>query len=466
MSGKTSQRLFRVRLERMIQQLRHDIVSGKLAPGDYLASESDLAGQFGMSNKSVRQGLDILVEEGLIRKIPRVGNQVTEASKQATTVTLGINSSLERDIALSKLLERFQRKYPSIQVQTITIPGNSRTFVKEYVDNGLLDVFLINRQYFQNMEEDGLLNTLEPLAGAPGTYRFLEESFTVDGLLYAQPIQFSPVVLCYNTDHFREAGLSEPDSSWSWEDCSDNARRLTERRGHYGFVFYEMSYNRWPVFLLQSGMRFERNADGQCDIAGTPLFDSIRLYERIIHDPDVFPKILSESNDDVMHLFMAGKVSMILTSYTSLNELKHSDVAYDISTLPYLYEPRTLTISIGACIRKSSEKKEAARVLVDFLSSEEGQRLIRGETLSIPALKSAAEMPVKDGLNRPPRFDLFRDILPTMRGHQDLNLTSTGFVVLWKMLKQYWSRVIDGETLLREIRENLGAHVRTVSERK
>lgn len=462
MSGKTSQRLFRERLERMIQQLRQDIVSGALAPGDFLSSESDLAGQFGMSNKSVRQGLDILVEEGLIRKIPRVGNQVTEPPKQeSATVTLGINSSMERDIAISKLLDRFHRKYPSIRVQTITIPGNSRNFVKEYVDNGLVDAFLINRQFFQNMEESGLLHTLEPLAVDPGAYRFLNDSFTVDGSLYAKPIQFSPVVLCYNTDHFREAGLSEPDSSWTWDDCLDNARKLAGRRGGYGLVFYEMSYNRWPAFLLQSGIKFERNREGRCDIAGTPLLDSIRTYERIIHDPDIFPKILSEGNDDIEQLFTTGKVSMILTSYTSLNELKHSGVAYDISTLPYLYEPRTLTISIGACIRRSSPKKEAARVLVDFLSSDEGQLMIRRETVSIPALKSAAEAVVEDGLNRPSRFDLFRDILPTMRSHQDLNLTSTGFVVLWRILKQYWSRVIDEEALCRQIRDTLGEHIRS-----
>lgn len=464
MSGKTSQRLFRVRLERMVQQLKHDIVSGRLAPGDFLPSESDLAGQFAMSNKSVRQGLDILVEEGLIRKIPRVGNQVTETSGQAAaTVTLGVNSSLERDIALTKLLERFHRNYPAIQVQTITIPGNSGHFIKEYVDGGVVDVFMINRQYFQHMEEGGLLHTLEPFEDSRGAYRFLEESYTVDGVLYARPIQFSPIVLCYNTDHFREAGLSEPDSSWTWDDCLRHARLLSERRGQFGLQFYEMSYNRWPVFLLQSGMRFELDRNGQCDIAGTRLFDSIRLYERIIHDSQVFPKILSESHGDIEQLFQTGKVSMILTSYMSLNELKHSNVAYDISTPPYLYEPKTLTVSIGACIRKSSAKKEAARVLVDFLSSEEGQLLIRHETLSIPALKSAAETVVRDELNRPSRYDLFRDILPSMRTHEDLNLTSAGFVVLWRMLKQYWSRVIDGEALCREIRDSLGPYIRSAA---
>ncbi|MDF2724072.1 MAG: regulatory protein GntR [Paenibacillus sp.] len=437
-----------------------------MAPGDFLPSESDLATQFGMSNKSVRQGLDILVGEGLIRKIPRVGNQVTEAPSEAEdTITLGINHSLERDIALSSLLARFRSLHPGIRVNTITIAGNSRNFIKEYSESGLLDVCMINHQFFQNLVESRLLPTLEPLDVIPGTYRFLEESFTVDGVLYGQPLFFSPLVLCYNKQHFREEGLSEPDSSWTWHDCLDNARKLTKRGDRYGFLFYELSQNRWPAFLLQSGMAFERNRDGVCDIAGTPMLASIRLFKQIVQDRGLFPKLLSESSDDIAQLFENGKVSMILTSYMSMNELKHSDLVYDISPLPYMHEPRTLTVAIGACIRKSSANKRGARLLIDFLGSEAGQMMIRRETLTLPSLKTAAEAPLEDGLNRPSRFDLFRDILPLMRFQRDLNLTTTGFGMLWSILKQYGSDLIDDETLCWLIREQLSEHVREKTER-
>ncbi|MEF3305787.1 extracellular solute-binding protein [Paenibacillus sp. GYB003] len=461
MSGKTSQRLFRARLERMTEQLKNDMMSGALAPGDFLPSESALAEQYGISNKSVRQGLDVLVGEGLIRKIPRVGNQVTETAKELqATVTLGINSSLERDMAMSELLASFSRKYPSVRVRTITIPGNSRQFVKEYAESPLLDAFIINHQYFQSMEESGLLSTLEPLTPAEGTYRVLEGGFTADGVLYGQPLLFSPLVLCYNKDHFLEAGLPEPDSSWTWNDCIGTARRLTRRRERYGFVFYVMSDNRWPAFLLQSGEAFARGPDGGCDIAGTGLLDGIRLCDAIIHDRDMFPSVLSESNDDIGRLFETGKVSMMLTSYMSLNELKHSDIRYDISTLPYGREPRTLTVAMAACIRKGSADKRAAKLLVDYLSSVEGQMLIRRQTIGIPAIKPAAEAEVGEGLNRPSRYDLFRDIWPTMRFHRDLNLTSEGLGKLWGLLKTYWSHLIDDETLCAQVRDQLSDHVR------
>ncbi|GAA3405831.1 extracellular solute-binding protein [Paenibacillus hodogayensis] len=462
MSGKTSQRLFRFRLERMIEQLRDDIASGRLLPGDYLPSETDLAGQFGMSNKSVRQGLDLLVEEELIRKIPRVGNQVTEsaATRAEATITLGIRGDLERDMALSGLLDDFRMQYPDIRVNTITVPRSLHAFMKEFMEAGLVDLFIADHAFFQEMAEYRLLHTLEPLSVAPGTYRFLQESFASEDVLYGQPLFFSPLVLCYNKAHFRESGLPEPDSGWTWDVCLDYARKLTRKGERHGFVFYELSSDRWPVFLLQSGSAFERDRSGVCDIAGTPLLDSVRLYRRIIQDPDSFLQVLSESDDDTGQLFEKGKVSMILAGYSSMNAWKYSDLDYAISPLPYMREPRTLTIAYGACIRKSSANKREARLLVEFLGSEAAQMRIRRETLSLPSLKPAAEGVVREDLNRPSQFDLFRDILPSLRLHRDLNLTTAGRGILWGWLKLYGSQLIDEETLCRLVRERMGEHVR------
>jgi multiple sugar transport system substrate-binding protein len=375
------------------------------------------------------------------------------------TVNLGVHGTVDRDMALPALLAAFHRRHPGIRVHTITLPPDPRRFIKEFSASGLVDAYLINRQYFQEIAESGMLGTLEPLAPAAGTYRFLEETFTQQDSLYARPILFSPIVLCYNRQHFREADIPEPDAGWRWRDAQFAARKLSERSGRYGLAFHERSANRWPVFLLQSGMRFELGPDGRCDISGTALLESIRIYSDVIHDTEAFPRLLSETSDDIGQLFASGKASMILASYMSLNELLRSDLDYDLSPVPYFREPKTLTIAMGMCISNHTPVKEAALRVADFLSSEEGQRIIRQRTLSIPALKRVAEAEAEDGLNRPPRYDLFRDILPYMKFHHDLNLTGTGFRHLWQLLKQYWSRLIDDETLCRRIAESVSGHI-------
>lgn len=60
MKNKHSRKTFRLRQEDMLQQLRDEIISGKLAAGDYLPSEKMLSERFGLSNKTVRSVLDVL----------------------------------------------------------------------------------------------------------------------------------------------------------------------------------------------------------------------------------------------------------------------------------------------------------------------------------------------------------------------------------------------------------------------
>ncbi len=68
---ESSIQLFRtVRVSRasqdIVQQIRESIFAGKLAPGDRLPSEKELAEQFGLSRITVRDALRVLESQGLI----------------------------------------------------------------------------------------------------------------------------------------------------------------------------------------------------------------------------------------------------------------------------------------------------------------------------------------------------------------------------------------------------------------
>jgi len=52
--------------QRLLDDLRHGIVAGRLGPGDRLAGEVALAGQYAISVTSVRRGLAVLEREGLL----------------------------------------------------------------------------------------------------------------------------------------------------------------------------------------------------------------------------------------------------------------------------------------------------------------------------------------------------------------------------------------------------------------
>lgn len=442
----TGRKSFQVRLQHMIDRLRNDIRHGAYSPGELLPSEMKLAKQFHLSNKSVRKGLDTLVGEGLIAKIDRVGSRVTYNTLQPqTSLSFGYSSSIERDFVLPSLLEDFHSLHPSIRVKEVPLRSTAdyMSTVKEYMENGLLDAFTLNTLDFQNIVDSRCTHMLEPMNPDAQMYRFAKEAFAHDRLLLAKPVIFSPIMLAYNRSHFQESNVPEPDGSWTWDDAVAHAAALTVPGKRHGLYFHLLSDNRWPALLLQSGTRFLK---------------SIRLSKELIDNRKIFPRYLSENSDDVNDLFAQGKVSMILTTYMSLNDFKDTNLNYDVSPLPYIYESRSLLNVIGAAVNRNSKQKEAAMLLVDYLGSPRAQALIREKSLSLPALKQAAEAPLEpsgapNSLNRPSRFFMFREIMSSYRLHRDLNLTTASFNALRSLLKQYWFDLIDEQTLCNQISE-------------
>jgi multiple sugar transport system substrate-binding protein len=402
-----------------------------------------------MSNNSVRKALDTLVDEGWIEKIPRVGNRVSTGGSPVS-LTLSCNVTAIRNLELERLIEDFQRRYfwisvkikPSVQL----LPG----FGTQGEIEGS-DLILLNNMQFRQLTEAGFHSKLEPVSPLPGLYPFLSAWFTHGETAYAQPIVFSPIVLIYNKRHFRDAGLPEPNGGWRWDDLVQSAVALSDGKGRYGFCFHLPSVNRWPLFLLQSEERFEREDGRLRDIRGTGLLESIRLCRRILHNRDAFPLYMSEDNSDINRMFVEGKISMVLGSYMSLNDWKDAELDYDVTPIPFIRHPVTLAFSIGAVINKSTPYKEAARQFVEYIASRQGQQFIGRHTLSIPALQElAGHIPDSAG-HVPGRFGLYREIVSSYRTHDDLGLSTAELYKMFTLLKPYWGNMENEEELCERI---------------
>ena len=200
--------------------------------------------------------------------------------------------------------------------------------------------------------------------------------------------------------------MPEPDSSWSWNDVQTAALALTQKHDRIGILFHLQSINRWPLFLLQNKVVFERDQHGKLifnnDNFRKAMQTSLGLFEGM--NPDTV--YMSENDSDAERFFLQQKTSMIVTSYYSLNHLRNAQFAYDIAPLPYSLEAKTQLLIIGLAVIKSSKQKEAAQTMLDFLvSNEEAQLHIRKTTLTIPSVKTAAEWMIRERtLARPSRF--------------------------------------------------------------
>ena len=453
-SLRPSRKTFRIRLNEMVSQLRGEILAGRRKPGEFLPPETDLARTFGLSRNSVRNGLDTLIREGLIEKVPKVGNRVLKPSGgQPSTIRFGYYPTMLNETILHELVEAFCREHPDIRVHLV--PIHYYTFVEAvpgYFRDGLLDVVTVNYNNFRQWLDHGYGHMFEPLPPNGELYPFLSQAFRQDGAQLVQPFVASPVILCYNKDHFLERGLPEPDSSWTWDDLIRHAAAVSEGTDRYGIFFHLVSEHRWPIFLLQSGMRFQRNEAGEYNFSDDRLWEGLELSKKLIHNRNNRHIFLSDRDSDTELLFLQEKVSIIITTYYGLNTIASAKFRFDVAPLPSFRLAKTMMTAIGLAVNRESKSKEAALKLVQYLTSHEAQLEIRRNTLTIPSHKQAAEWQGKETMYRPSRFFMYREIAPTFAYISDLGLKLDELVRLKDELKLYWSNLETREQLEERLR--------------
>lgn len=441
-----------LQLERMTSILRQELIDGRYGVGDYLPSEAVLSKRFGLSNKSLRRGLDTLVDEGWIQKIARVGNRVN-VQKARITLNIACSPTIERDLGLTGLLNAFQQEYPWIAVRPVLLGRMSDLFAD--CNESAADLFVINDFQFTELLEERRYAELEPLPPLARTFPFLHEPFTAGDKLYVRPLVFSPIVLCYNKAHFRERSLPEPTGKWTWSDLAYYAAQLSNVSGRFGFCFHLPSENRWPNFLLQSGEHLEGEGAQLHNLRGSKLLESIRICKDIIHNRSFFPLFLAENSSEINEMFQEGKLSMVLNSYTNLNDFRHCDLDYDISPIPFIDRPSALSFTIGAAVNRHSAHGEEAKLLVQYMASEEGQRHIHRHTTSIPSDQYVAGEAPQRSFNSPSRWPMFREMLFSYHWKHELRIPVKAYSGLFKMLKTYWAGMIDEDELCEQMVEAL-----------
>lgn len=459
MDHKAGRKSSRERLNDMINRLRDEIVAGKRHNGEFLPSEKALAEQFELSNQSVRKGLDILVGERFIEKIPRVGNKVIGSREDSvTTVRFGFHSSVIEEASLLRLIAMFQGANPDIRVQTVPMTSASFHYIGNYFEGGILDAVMMNYTDFHDCLENGGIDLLEPLPRNCDIYPFLTEAFSNEGQLLVQPFIFSPLLLAYNRAHFAEKGVSEPDSSWTWRDLIRAAERLAVPDERVGFHFDFYSANRWPLLVLQSGATFERGDDGAIRLCGTRMMEALNACRDIKRELANLSDVAATGESERM--LAKGKASMIVTSFFYLNYLQNKPVPFDVAPVPHFGTPKSLLLSMGLAVNRRSKDKRSALRLLEFLTSNQAQTFIRKQTYSLPALKPAAEWVGEEKIYRPSRFSLFRETIPGFRFFTELGINSGELARLNRDLKLYWAGLDSESAICAQIeawsRENKG----------
>src|SRR5207248_8662362 len=134
-------------------------------------------------------------------------------------------------------------------------------------------------------------------------------------VVYGLPWIAQPVVVYYNKDLFKAAGVAEPKSGWTWDDFVKTAKALTKKDASGKVTQWVFTANGWPppqMFIWQAGGD-EISKDLKTSPIDSPqAIEALKFYLSLAYNPDLAPTadIIKDQGFDAM--FKAGKVAMFM----------------------------------------------------------------------------------------------------------------------------------------------------------
>ncbi len=228
-----------------------------------------------------------------------------------------------------------------------------------------------------------------------------------DGGIYAFPWKTNPMMLMYNVDLLREAGVVPPRTH---SELLEACRRLTRdtdgdgRADRWAFwatlktTWYERFYDFYPLYLASSGGT-TLVSSGKVDFENEAAVSALEVLRRGF-DEGVLPRSNFALGRDP---FMDGTVAMKIIGpwfVKELDELKIKGLRYDVTPIPSADgSPASNRYAFAdlrniAIFSTTKHPDEAAR-FVAFLTSPAADRLL---------IEDASQLPFRKALTGDPRF--------------------------------------------------------------
>ena len=363
--------------------------------------------------------------------LPAAGCGSDDGAGGGAQVRFQVFGEAEELAAYRELVAAYERTSDDA-VRLIEVPEREAHLQKiatGFAGGAAPDVFLVNYRNFAGYAARGALDPAGPrlersaVLERDAFYPQPLEAFSFRGELQCLPQNVSSLVVYYNRDLFRQAGLADPRPGWTYDEFVAAARKLTEpardrdRVRTYG-VGLDPSIVRLAPFVWSAGGDIVDDPDDPRRFTlGTPraregLFAFLDLQggDRLApFEQEVEAKGLNER-------FLDGELAMLLSSRREVPTFRTiDDFDWDVASFPVLRRPASVLHSDAYCLAKG-DGAEAAWRFVEFAAGPPGQRILARSGRIVPSLRSVAAS--KDFLDpgEPPRSSrVFLDAIDDIR---------------------------------------------------
>ena len=390
---------------------------------------------------------------------------IAAQARPASTVTISyftFSAAPDHLNSLNSLISIFEKQNPNIKVTYTTAPyADYFTKLQTEIAGGTApDTFELDYGSYLGYASSGALRDLGKLSKGDRSFspkRFYPRAyaaFSLKGKQYALPESFSDVLLFYNKDLFRAAGVPFPTAKWTWKDELAAAKKLTNAsKGVWG-DYQPVQFFEFYKVLAQAGGTFFNAAKTKA------TFDSpagIAAANWLLEKPGtVMPTQEQQAGlgDDAM--FKLGKLAMWHNGIWQFAAMKDAPFDWDVVVEPGDKDKANHFFADGIAISAKSKHPAEDWKWLKFLSSSNASVKARvGSGWELPPVQDKAGfksyLAQRPPANRQAVLDALADpvLTPTIKAQtqmqgivtNDLQKASLGQVTVAQALQDAASQV-------------------------
>jgi len=244
----------------------------------------------------------------------------------------------------------------------------------------------------QSLRLASYANAMLPLDDLMTKYGLKTEDFDkpimdglkADGKQIAIPYDSGPLVIFYNRDAFKAAGVAEPKPGWTIDEFKAAAKKLTTA-GRTGLVTTpgDMGVPAWVRTLTGA----EPLADGKLNLTDPKFVEGFQGYTDFVRTDKIAPQVPGGNPDFEAQQFVAGKAAMQLNGPWSLIDTK-GKVKFQLGIAPIPAGPdgsKTYTAGSGFGISRSCKTPDAAFQAIMSMTGEKPLTTLAAAGRAYPA---------------------------------------------------------------------------------
>jgi sn-glycerol 3-phosphate transport system substrate-binding protein len=223
---------------------------------------------------------------------------------------------------------------------------------------------------------DDIVNTAEDRKWLDSFYPTLMENGKTAGKTWGVPFQRSTIVMYYNKDMFRAAGLDPEQPPATWDELVSMSKKLTKADGsQWGAMIPSTGYPYWMfgALAMQNDQVLMNEAGNQTYFDQPKVVEALQFWKDLGNTHKIMPQGTIEWGT-LRQSFLEGKTAIMWHSTGNLTAVKkNAGFDFGVAMLPANKRRGTPTGGGNFYIFKNSsvEEKQAALKLIKFMTSPE-----------------------------------------------------------------------------------------------